>query len=282
MGFYGLVMVEVRLLHGKYYTIEANPRFWGCSQLFCDIGYNFFDFMLEDYNLINQVHNQPINENAVYFWSGGVLGELMENNNCFWHKDGLQLVKKRFSEFISADIYKKTDTMNIYNIELIENLYNQISKHSNYQIISSALEKILDKDNLSVKSRQEWERLFYMKKHVDFRGKKVLDIGGNTGFFSFEILEEGAEHVDYHEGNQIHAQFVQTASKFLGTEDKISVYPKYFLFDEKDKKYDIVLCLNVVHHLGDDFKIANIEDIACQEMIAEINKLSKCTDILIF
>ncbi|HBI60180.1 MAG TPA: hypothetical protein DDY31_03040 [Lachnospiraceae bacterium] len=118
---------------------------------------------------------------------------------------------------------------------------------------------------------------------MDFSGKSVLEIGGNTGFFTFEILKAGACHVDYYEGNQIHAAFVRAASETLKTEDKLSVYSEYFLFEkEKNKKYDVALCLNVVHHLGDDFKDINSKDTACMEMIASVNSLSEYADILIF
>ena len=32
--------------------IEANPRFWGPSQLFVDAGFNLFESFLFDYNII--------------------------------------------------------------------------------------------------------------------------------------------------------------------------------------------------------------------------------------
>ena len=44
LGFHGLVMIELRKNRDRFYMIEANPRFWGPSQLFCNAGYNFFEF----------------------------------------------------------------------------------------------------------------------------------------------------------------------------------------------------------------------------------------------
>lgn len=282
INFHGLVMVEVRKVDNKYYMIEANPRFWGPSQLFCDMGYNFFEFMLKDYQLIDQVDGLSIDKNAVYYWSGGVHGKLFVDDNCFWHEDGMRIVKEKFKDFIENDIYKRKDAMDVYYMELLENLYMQNSKHSNYQILPSMLKNILNENNLGIKTRSERERLSYMKKHVDFSQKSILDIGGNTGFFSFELLQENARHIDYYEGNPVHAEFVQTASKVLNVEDRLTVYPQYYLFDKMEKQYDIILCLNVLHHLGDDFKDGKSKDIACKEMLISLNQLASCSDVLIF
>lgn len=35
-----------------------------------------------------------------------------------------------------------------------------------------------------------------------FEGKSVLDIGGNSGFFTFELIEKGAKKIHYYEGNK--------------------------------------------------------------------------------
>lgn len=69
--------------------------------------------------------------------------------------------------------------------KLIE-LYNESSKHSGYQILASNLEEIIDKSKLKISSRYERERLNYIISKIDLKGKRILDIGGNTGFFTFE------------------------------------------------------------------------------------------------
>src|SRR5690606_1826134 len=51
--FRGLVMVEIRGQGDRYYMIEANPRFWGPSQLFVDAGVNLFEAFMFDYGLLN-------------------------------------------------------------------------------------------------------------------------------------------------------------------------------------------------------------------------------------
>ena len=40
------------------------------------------------------------------------------------------------------------------------------------------------------------------KKNLDLKGKKILDVGGNTGFFSFDCLDAGASELVYVGGNE--------------------------------------------------------------------------------
>ena len=92
---------------------------------------------------------------------------------------------------------------------------------------------------------------FYAK---EVAGKTVLDIGGNTGFFSFEMLDHGASHVDYVEGNSDHCKFVQKAADYLQWQDRLSVKNQYYSFDDASPDaYDVGLLLNVLHHVGDDY-----------------------------
>ncbi len=151
-------------------------------------------------------------------------------------------------------------------------LYQQTSKHSNYQILPSRLQTLIPGDPLEIRSRWERERLTFMTQHHDFRNEVVLDIGGNTGFFTFEVLEHGAKKVLYFEGNIHHAEFVNEAARQLGLDDRIDVANEYFQFNSNgnqlDEPIDTMLLLNVLHHTGDDYgditmsKSRALEDIA--------------------
>lgn len=167
-------------------------------------------------------------------------------------------------------------------IEQLSKLYMESSKHSNYQVLPSELRKILPQEQLVTISRQEYERLEYICSKIGFEGKNVLDIGGNTGFFTMEAIKAGAKHVDYYEGNKTHAEFVTISAKVLDCEQKITVFPEYYLFDPDKKVYDIVLCLNVVHHLGDDFGAGKDIQSARNKMLRCINSLASITDIMVF
>lgn len=169
-------------------------------------------------------------------------------------------------------------------VEELKGLYAKFSKHSHYQILASSLSEIIGDHDLCVNSRYERERLKYIVSIVDTRGKKILDVGGNTGFFTFEILKLGAELVTYYEGNQEHFRFVDKARYLLGYEKKLLVYNKYLSVENDllDQKYDIILLLNVLHHIGDDYgdKNLSIED-AKKIIINSINSLASVCQYLV-
>jgi len=164
----------------------------------------------------------------------------------------------------------------------LKSLYSKLSKHSNYQIIPNALKNILSNQEISVKSRYEMERMIFLKTHLDLKGKKILDVGGNTGFFSFECLDAGATEIVYIEGNTTHATFVKEASNQLSK--NIVVYNKYFNFEESivEAPFDVVLLFNVIHHLGDDYGDKNISVERAKEKMAEcINYFDDKTNFLV-
>lgn len=165
--------------------------------------------------------------------------------------------------------------------EELKSLYLQTSKHSNYQILPQELADILEIKEDDILSTYEKERFDFICKNISLKGTNILDIGGNTGYFTFESVKQGCRHVDYYEGNPLHARFVSKAKPLFQGGD-IDIYQDYYLFDEKQKKYDVVLCLNVIHHLGDDFLSTGDMKLAKTKMIACINQLAYVTEYLVF
>lgn len=166
------------------------------------------------------------------------------------------------------------------NLSEMKKLYSQRSKHSNYQILPRRLAEIIG-DEIEVKTRNEAERLAYILANVDVRNKTVIDIGGNTGFFSFEMLDQGARAVQYYEGNQTHASFVRLASEFLHVEGRMKIHERYFSSraERTDVRYDLALLLNVLHHLGDDYGDNRISREKAKElMLEELNNLAYISD----
>lgn len=169
-------------------------------------------------------------------------------------------------------------------IKQLQELYANRSKHSNYQILSKQLTKFLPPEATEVKSRFEKERLDCILNQIDIKNKKILDIGGNTGFFSFELLDNGAKHVNYIEGNKEHADFVSIAGDVLGLTDKLTVTNEYVNFKEElTGDYDIILLLNVLHHIGDDYgdNKLTIEN-AKQQIIAQLLSLQNKAEYIVF
>lgn len=165
-------------------------------------------------------------------------------------------------------------------------LYNKSSKHSHYQTLASPVREIIGDDYICASSRYEQQRLNYIVSILDPKDKKILDIGGNTGFFSFEMLMLGAESVVYYEGNKEHSEFVRYASDCLQLSHKISINNQYFDFDHNlpclPKEYDITLVLNVLHHIGDDYgeKELSMQN-AKQAIIRSLNNLCNISKYLV-
>lgn len=167
------------------------------------------------------------------------------------------------------------------NKELIE-LYKKTSKHSNYQVLPNSLKNIIEESVLPTISRYENERMDFLKSELNFENKKVLDIGGNTGFFSFEAIDAGADQVTLIEGNLAHETFVKKGAQLLGK--NINTHNLYLDFKSNlvNEPFDIVLLFNVIHHLGDDFgdKYIALEE-AKHEMKNAINFFSDKTEFLV-
>ena len=170
------------------------------------------------------------------------------------------------------------------NEQLVE-LYNQASKHSSYQILAEPLRKLIPENLLKTKSRFEQERLDYILKKVAISNSRIVEIGGNTGYFTFELIHRGASSAVFIEGNQAQALFVQEAAILLGFQDRIDVRQKYLTFSEDLDFTDIDVCLvmNVLHHVGDDYfnEIQNTES-AKDHILFSLNQLSGRCKSLVF
>jgi len=169
-------------------------------------------------------------------------------------------------------------------IEILKKLYLKKSKHSNYQILSNKLSHLMSIDNMHIKSRYEKERLNFILNNIDVKGKSILDIGGNTGFFSFELLDKGAKHVHYVDGNKEHAEFVRLAAEILEIQEKITVSEEYYQFTNNIvTKYDVSLLLNVLHHVGDDYGLSKLTvNEAKDQIIKQLLSLHNSVNYIVF
>lgn len=176
--------------------------------------------------------------------------------------------------------------MNSHFSKELLRLYIAKSKHSAYQQLPESLLSIMGHPNLEVARRYEKERFKFILKSLSLAHSSVLDIGGNTGYFTISAIENGASHVDYYEGNDKHADFVRMASSVLGIADRANINTQYFEFKPKagyQKQYDVCFCLNVLHHLGDDFGDQDIGlSNAKKEMIEGLNSMAYYVNIVFF
>ncbi|MBK6409428.1 MAG: class I SAM-dependent methyltransferase [Flavobacteriales bacterium] len=146
------------------------------------------------------------------------------------------------------------------------------------------LEGSIDPTSLGKRfDRYDEQRLDYFTRKLDFRGKKILDIGANTGYFTFESIERGAQEVVSYEGSANHAEFLRLSAETFRKNVKVRKEMLDFNTPIPDAPFDIVLLLNVLHHVGDDFgePLPNVAA-AQRKIIENLNWFAEKTEYLIF
>src|SRR5690606_14730461 len=95
--------------------------------------------------------------------------------------------------------------------------------------------------NYQPTGRMEAQRRTYMEKCLSCSGFNVLDIGANTGYFTFSALENSAAHVTVFEGNKHHAEFLNVAARHLKLDQRLEVRDRYFDFNEtQNKRFNLI------------------------------------------
>jgi hypothetical protein len=119
INYYGFIMIEVRKSKAKNYMIEANPRFWGPSQLFVDADKNLFKAYLNDFDdlpLTSKFFNKI--KRTKYFWFGGFLEAYKNGNRPVFHQGAENSFLSTLNEWLKYDIYNRKDTVEIFKDEL--------------------------------------------------------------------------------------------------------------------------------------------------------------------
>lgn len=83
---------------------------------------------------------------------------------------------------------------------------------------------------------------------ADLRGKTVLDIGCNAGFYSMEMKRRGADRVVGIDTDERYLEQARFASEVAGLNIEFSNLSVYEL-DRLREKFDVVLFLGVLYHL---------------------------------
>lgn len=113
LGFFGLVMIEVRLdeAEGRYFMIEANPRLWGPLQFSVDNDVDLFGAMLRDYGFAVPTRPRARLNSSHYFWSGGIA---RDSQPVSYHNYSADQFVKEFPTLRCQDIFLRPDTLNLF------------------------------------------------------------------------------------------------------------------------------------------------------------------------
>lgn len=121
LGFHGLIMIEIKYQgEDRYQMIEANPRFWGPSQLFVDAEKNFFETLLSDYGLLDKkVIFSDCSDEIVYHWFGGVMAVLRSKQKLVFHLGNKSSYWRNIVTYLKGDVYLRDDSIDIFQDELV-------------------------------------------------------------------------------------------------------------------------------------------------------------------
>lgn len=112
-------------------------------------------------------------------------------------------------------------------------------------------------------SIQTWNNI---KDLVDWKGKKVADLGCFHGYFGFKAAKAGAIVT----GLDLHPVIIKTASVLNYIEGNIVNFKQWEGGQEVSADYDIVLALNVIHHFKD--LRTSLQNIKARTVIFEVNQ----------
>ena len=121
LGFFGLVMIELRKRGDEYFMIEANPRMWGPMQLVVDSGAPILEAFFDDIGVKQPFtrceYAGPMDDKASYYWSGGLLAdELAGREPTHFEQSGYSVPRKP-SQPQPNELFHRPDTIKLYHAE---------------------------------------------------------------------------------------------------------------------------------------------------------------------
>ena len=117
-----------------------------------------------------------------------------------------------------------------------------------------------------------WDKFKEFTKE-DLSGYLVLDMGCNSGFYSFEFAKRGANVISFDNSyhNLVQAKFAQ---KILGINNINFLYGDVKDLKQFRNKFDLILCLGLLYHVQDPKSVirdvSKLTKIAIFETIAEM------------
>ncbi len=111
-------------------------------------------------------------------------------------------------------------------------------------------------------SHKTWERI---RGLVDWKGKRVIDLGCFHGYFCFKAEDEGDEAVGIDRSPPV-LEIARAVNDLRGGRVRF----RQWVGGDDLPEGDVVLCLNVLHHFADPPQA--VSRMACREAIFEIRK----------
>lgn len=170
----------------------------------------------------------------------------------------------------------------------LEILYNDASKHSNYQNVPEFVSNEL---GYSEVINEEWRgdsaRYFYLNSKLkNMNIKSISDIGANTGFFSLSLANQNSNILcNVYEINRNYCSYIKIIKDHFDLKN-IKIYNKGICLSNilELHQTDVVINFNVLHHAGVDFdkNLIKRQDDFKPYAIKYLNKFKHITNIMFF
>ena len=117
LGYYGVVMVEIRRTKENDYMIEANPRFWGPLQLTMDCNVPIVELWLKMCGC--ELHEEWVNHSSYisgeYLWLSGLLSSV-KINDVMYHVN--PDIIQHLPDYLLSDVYLRKDSLKYFYHEI--------------------------------------------------------------------------------------------------------------------------------------------------------------------
>jgi len=135
--------------------------------------------------------------------------------------------------------------------------------------------------NRGVVNRQEQRRRYFFDALLratggSLRGRRVLDLGCNAGFWSLVALEAGADFVLGVDARQLHIDQADLVFEAKGIEPARYRFEQgNVLSHELDERFDVVLCLGLLDHVAKPVELFEVISAASPELIVIDTEISR-------
>ena len=144
----------------------------------------------------------------------------------------------------------------------VDDFLDELKSQENYQNIKLPF----DRETGGYKDcERSWSQI---RPLIEWKDKTVMDIGCFWGYFAFEIKKEGAKEVM---GTDIREDALDTARKIRHMKRVNVMFMKHDIEEDAiDKKYDVILLLNTLHHLRSPFHVLKKIFSSAKEVVLEV------------
>jgi len=122
LGFFGLIMIELRKCEDRFVMIEANPRIWGPMQLIVDCDSPILAaFAREHGHLQSRLVVREPKLNIKFFWSGGLASRQQSRSGLTFHGYSPEVFMNEYGDWLRHDVWLRPDSKDVFYREATQN-----------------------------------------------------------------------------------------------------------------------------------------------------------------